>query len=164
MDPTAIELVQQILTRHAASLELYARQWSSTPEDIVQEAILKLAQEHPRPQQPVAWLYRTVRNRAISAARSEQRRRRHEASATPRQQWFTSSLDDVLDAEEVTRALVDLPLDQREIVIARLWGGLSFEEIATLADCSASAAHRRYVAALSTLRERFGASCPPTNE
>ena len=31
-----------------------------------------------------------------------------------------------------TRALEGLPLAEREVVVARIWGGLSFEEIAGL--------------------------------
>ena len=35
-------------------------------------------------------------------------------------------------------ALQQLPEDQREVIVARLWGGLSFEQIAEVAGCSAS--------------------------
>ncbi len=40
MDP---DLLGQLLDRHAAALELYARQWCEVPEDVVQDAFLKLA-------------------------------------------------------------------------------------------------------------------------
>src|SRR5437763_352252 len=60
-----------LLDRHAAALELYARQWCALPEDVVQEAFLKLARQVTPPAQPLAWLYRVVRNGAISAGRAE---------------------------------------------------------------------------------------------
>ena len=40
MDP---DLLGNLLDQHSSSLELYARQWCDSPEDVVQEAFLKLA-------------------------------------------------------------------------------------------------------------------------
>ena len=40
-----------------------------TGEDSVQEAFVELSRQRTLPRQPVAWLFRVVRNRAISAAR-----------------------------------------------------------------------------------------------
>jgi RNA polymerase sigma-70 factor (ECF subfamily) len=40
--------------------------------------------------------------------------------------------------------------------VARLWGGLSFEQISELVGASVSTAHRRYFEGLSHLRERLG--------
>jgi DNA-directed RNA polymerase specialized sigma24 family protein len=48
-----------------------------------------------------------------------------------------------------------LPLEQREVVVARIWGGLTFEELAHLVGCSLPTAHRRYQAGLVALRERL---------
>src|SRR3954453_5100253 len=76
-----LELLGQLLDRHSAALELYARQWCETPEDVVQEAFLKLAGQRVLPSHPAAWLFRVVRNGAIAAGRSALRRRRHEARA-----------------------------------------------------------------------------------
>ncbi|MGD9644961.1 MAG: RNA polymerase sigma factor [Pirellulales bacterium] len=161
MDEAALQLVQQVLAQHAASLELYARQWCNSPEDVVQEAILRLARERPLPDRPVAWLYCAVRRGALTVARGAARRQRHEGAAARRVPWFSPNAGEALDAEEATMALADLPLAEREVVVARLWGGLSFHEIGELVGCSSSAAHRRYVAALAALRERFGVACPP---
>jgi RNA polymerase sigma-70 factor (ECF subfamily) len=55
-----------------------------------------------------------------------------------------------------------LPLDEREVIVAHLWGGLTFEQIAAVAGCSSSTAHRRYAAGLSALRERLHVPCPET--
>lgn len=164
MDDTALQLVQQLLSQHAAALEFYARQWCHSPEDVVQEAILRLARERPLPERPVAWLYIAVRNAAISASRRASRRRRHEEAAGARASWFESSGSDALDAQEAAAAMAELPISEREVIVARLWGGLSFEEVGELVGCSSSAAHRRYVAALEALRERFGVECPPKND
>lgn len=149
----------QLLDDHAAALELYAAQWADIPEDIVQIAFIRLAQQTDVPAVPVAWLYRVVRNEAISTVRSLNRRNRHEAAAagqTPT--WFQSNKDNELDAETATEMLRQLPPEEREIVVARIWGVVTFEQISDLVEVSQSTAHRRYETALATLRRHL-ASC-----
>ena len=154
------ELLVTLLERHAAPLELYAAQWTSEAADVVQDALIQLARQQPEPENTVAWLYRVVRNGAISAARSHQRRRKREAEiATRNPSWFLASHTNQLDAHEATEALRTLPEEQREVIVARIWGGLSFEEIAEVVDISSSAAHRRYVAGLAALKERLEVPC-----
>ena len=160
MFPMGPESLARLLDGHAAALVLYARQWCVAPEDVVQEAFVKLAAQRRPPANPVAWLHRVVRNGALSAARADQRRRRHESAAAARRPaWFVSSTAD-LDASAAARALERLPGDQRETVVAHVWGGLTFEQIGELTGVSASTAHRRYLAALEALRERLDAPCP----
>jgi RNA polymerase sigma factor (sigma-70 family) len=155
------ELLGQLVDEHAAALVLYARQWCAAPEDIVQEAFLKLVAQQKPPDSPVAWLYRVVRNGALSAARAARRRRHHEAVAAGRMPlWFTAAEGTALDLSAATAALGALPLEQREVIVAHLWGGLSFEQIAELVGCSSSTAHRWYGAGLSALRERLRIPCP----
>jgi RNA polymerase sigma-70 factor (ECF subfamily) len=57
-------------------------------------------------------------------------------------------------------ALQGLPIEQREIVVARLWGGLNFEQIAEVAGCSVSTAFRRFSAGIDALRKELGELCP----
>jgi RNA polymerase sigma-70 factor (ECF subfamily) len=158
------EQLGQLIDRHAASLALYARHWCSVPEDVVQEAFVKLAGQRPAPTDPVAWLYRVVRNGAISAGRSARRRRQREAEAATQRgaaSWFLAAdpgLPEV--AETATAALRDLPDEQRESIVAHLWGGLTFAQIADLLGSSPSTVHRWYLAGLARLRERMGVSCP----
>jgi RNA polymerase sigma-70 factor (ECF subfamily) len=66
-------------------------------------------------------------------ARSETRRKRHEVNRSELdREWFVSSPDDRLDAIEAARELAELPSSQREVIVARRWGGLSFQEISEL--------------------------------
>ena len=67
--------------------------------------------------------------------------------------------DERLDAGAAAEALKQLPIEQRETIVARLWGGLSYEQIAELTDSSTNSAHRWYQAGLSALRERSGVRC-----
>jgi RNA polymerase sigma factor (sigma-70 family) len=146
--------LRRALDRHGPALVLYARQWCRDPEDIVQEALLKLAAQRTWPDNVAGWLFRVVRNAAVSSARSAARRSRHESAAS-RPAWFVTNNGQHLDAAAATNAMQALPLEQREVLIAHLWGGLTFDQIAGLAGCSSSTAHRRYLTGLQALRERL---------
>jgi RNA polymerase sigma-70 factor (ECF subfamily) len=153
--------LDRLIDAHAAALTLYARQWCATPEDVVQEAFLELVSRRRPPDSPAAWLYRVVRNRAISAARAAARRQRHEtASAARAPAWFHPADAEGLDAAAAAEAVAGLPLEEREVVVAHLWGGLTFEAIGRLAGYSAPTAYRRYTAALAALRQQLGVPCP----
>jgi len=169
------EYLADLLDQHAAALELYAAQWTSTPTDCVQEAYISLAamlQKHglqqagPPPKHPIAWLYKTVRNQALNAARGERRRQHHEkiaARLTERQHTnqFCAADQLPLPLSEVIEALDALPLADRELVVLRIWSELTWQEIADLTETSSSGAHRRYAAALAKLRQHLEPSCPP---
>jgi RNA polymerase sigma-70 factor (ECF subfamily) len=156
------ELLTALVDRHAAGLVLYARQWCAAPEDVVQAAFLKLARVGTPPDSLVPWLYRVVRNGAIDAGRAARRRQKHEARAAERTPcWFTPPDDPTgLDARAATDALQAIPLDAREILVAHLWGGLTFEQIAATVGGSASTAYRRYAAGLELLRAHLKVTRP----
>jgi RNA polymerase sigma factor (sigma-70 family) len=155
-----LETLTRLLDEQTAALVLYARQWCCAPEDVVQDAFLALLREPDVPENVVGWLYRVVRNGALNAARSSGRRQRHEAVAAHRDEpWLISSDGDRLDAAAAARALEELPDEQREVIVARLWGGLSFEEIARLTGSPVSTAHRWYQRGLAALRERLSGVC-----
>lgn len=152
----------ELVDRHAAALVLYARQWCLTPDDVVQTAFLKLARQRSAPDKPAAWLYRVVRNGAIDAARSARRRQKYETRAAESSPaWFLPPDDPTgLDGRLVASALKALPDEIRAIMVAHLWGGLTFEDIAAAQGGSASTCYRRYAAGLQLLRERLNVPCP----
>lgn len=158
MDP---ELLGSLIDRHAPALELYARQWCASAEDVVQEAFVRLAVLESTPENPVAWLFRVVRNGAVNAGIASRRRKRHEeAAAANVPAWFQPETGSEFDPDIVQASLSSLPIEQREVIVAHLWGGLSFQEIAELVQSSRSSVHRRYQAGIVTLRELMGVSCP----
>ena len=162
MPPIGPEQLDHILTHHVGPLVLYARQWCVSPEDAVQDSLLKLVREPNAPDNVVGWLYRVVRNHAISSARSESRRRRREAEVSEKcEPWFLPSDGEELDSQAVVNSLVQLPIEQRETIVARLWGGLSFKEVAELTETSQSTAIRRYQTGLATIRETLGVEKEP---
>jgi RNA polymerase sigma-70 factor (ECF subfamily) len=156
--------VTRLWDAHSAALVLYAQQWCAVPEDVVQEAFLLLVRQPVAPENPVGWLYRVVRHRALNAARSAGRAARREAAVASRgEPWFEPTMADQIDAAVATEALKQLPADQREVIVARVWGGLSFQDIAELAGTSVSTVYRSYQRGLATLRVRLRIACPSTN-
>ena len=152
----------ELVDRYAAALVLYARQWCASPEDVVQTAFLKLVSVRTPPDNLLPWLYRVVRNGAIDASRAARRRHRYEAAAADTApKWFAPSYDPTgLDARAAAAALADLPAETREIMVAHLWGGLTFEQIAEAVGSSAATCYRRYAAGLEVLRQKLGADRP----
>lgn len=157
------EQLGRLYDAHVRSLVLYTRQIceGGAAEDAVQEAFISLARQRRAPDAVVPWLYRAARNSAISAARSVARRRRREGVVSRQESWFESA-DDRLDGLEASRALACLDEDSRAVIVARLWGGLSFEEVAQLHGFSLATAHRRYLDGLARLQERLNQSWPAT--
>src|SRR4029077_17880708 len=129
MSPTNLS---RLINAHAAPLVLYARQWCNAPEDVVQEAFVKLVRQSRSPVDAVAWLYRVVRNGSLDAAKIARRRHRRERAAARPVRWFVEPEVDGLEAETAVAALERLTHDQREVIVAHHWGGLSFEQIAVV--------------------------------
>jgi RNA polymerase sigma-70 factor (ECF subfamily) len=154
MRPIEPKVLGRLYRQHAPALRLYARQWGGGGEDLVQEAFVRLAQQTPPPEQVLPWLYRVLRNEALAVQRTAARRRRREQRVSTPEAWFGAT-EDRLDANEATRLLAELSLELREVIVARLWGGLTFEEIARVVGCSLPTAHRRYQTGLAQLRERL---------
>jgi RNA polymerase sigma-70 factor (ECF subfamily) len=146
-----------LIRRLAPGLVLLARQWCRSAEDVVQDAFLKLFRQQVQPDNATAWLYRVVRHDAMNAGRADSRRSRHERLASEnRDVWFDPAPGQSLDIKTITDSLRNQPLELRETIVARLWGGLSFDEIALLTGTSASTASRRYRVGLESLRQQLG--------
>ena len=139
----------ELVDRHAVALEFYAASWTASPEDCVQEAFIELASQQERPEYVLAWLYRVVRNRALNELRAARRRNEHEREAAV----LESSSGDRNEAElEIEAALASLQPAEREIVVLRIWSGLTWHQIAELTETSSSTAQRRFVASLEKLK------------
>ncbi|MFO0942652.1 MAG: RNA polymerase sigma factor [Pirellulales bacterium] len=149
--------LRSVVDQYGRSLILLARQWCNSPDDALQESLIDLARLAELPENPVAWLFRVVRNKAISQARSERRRDGYQqAAAEQRQGWFESDPSVGLDGERVARLLESLPEMERQIITCRVWGQLSFAEIAQLVDRPVANVFRTYRATLLKLREQLG--------
>jgi RNA polymerase sigma factor (sigma-70 family) len=130
-------------------------------EDVIQRAFVRLLAVHTLPDEPRRWLYRAVRNEAISVWRANrQRGRRERAVASAAPAWFINQPDDPLRAAEAQQALAALSHEFREVVALRLWSGLTLSEIADVTDVAVSTVHARYGAAIESLRQTLEPPCP----
>jgi RNA polymerase sigma-70 factor (ECF subfamily) len=185
MDVNEVAKLSGWFSQYGPALVLYASQWLErhAAEDAVQEVFLRLwgreagqkagktraSQSGVRaPQKDVAnvksWLYRSVRNASIDRLRRVKTRARHEQrSADGRVEWFQSRPEDELDAHAVQKMLEALPPEQSEIIVLRIWGGLSLAEAAQVTGEPVSTLFSRYRAGLTALRQRLEVPCLETN-
>jgi RNA polymerase sigma factor (sigma-70 family) len=154
------DLLGRILDRHGSALALYAAQWTDAADDCVQEALVELARQPTVPEHVVGWLYRVVKHRALNAARGARRRRERETRSIADK--FVAMKQPALDHGETmaaVEALDHLESSQRELIIMRIWGGLTYEEIAAALSISTSSVHRQYHQVLQNLRQLLESPC-----
>ena len=151
--------IEELVHTRLPDLVLFAKQWKHSPaEDIVQEAFLKLMKQATKqkgfPDNPVAWLYTTVRNLSNNEHRSHHRRKRRELEVQTGKCLFeVPDTEQKEEVEQLIRKLESLDLEYREVIVAKIWGGLTFEEIAEVTGASRSAVHRKWQEGIRRLRE-----------
>src|SRR5438094_1564168 len=146
--------------QHGASLVLFARQWvpsRADAEDVVQEAFVHFWRSRHRVTERTAYLYACVRNCALDwrRRRTRQARREEAAARTETDKLFDGPLAQDERQTAITAALVQLPEDQREVLVLKIWGGLAFSQIAQTLQISANTAASRYRYALAKLRKQL---------
>jgi RNA polymerase sigma-70 factor, ECF subfamily len=121
----------------------------ASAQDVLHTVFLKLMNEKETISNPVAYVYRALRNTALNVQRQESRLIPLEDEAA----WFEpiSFMSEV--ALAVQEALLALPSEQREVVVLHLWSEMTFCEIAALIRIPSATAASRYRYALSKLRE-----------
>jgi RNA polymerase sigma factor (sigma-70 family) len=153
----------ELIDGQAASLRLWIRSRCDAAEDVVQEAFCRLATQEPQPDNPVAWLYQVCRNLADKQRRSDGRRSRREAVRAGLETVQRDAADP-LEVAEAVAAVEGLDEDLRDVLVARIWGGLSLEEVGRLCGISTATACRRYQAALAALRAILDSTCEKHDE
>lgn len=146
---------RELLRRHGAALLLFARQWSTSradAEDAVQGGFVRFWETRGRARDEVAYLYACVRSAAMDIGRGQRRReRRQQAVARDEESAFTIVAERVERQARIESALSQLPADQREVVVMKIWGGLTFAQIGEIQDVPMNTAASRYRLALQRL-------------
>ena len=143
----------------APGLVLFARQFvrtSADAEDIVQDAFVRFwRKEHSIENRGL--LYATVRTVALDLLRRDTRRARREANASLEMEYTTVPQFDFDDgAQQELAAAVDLlPVEQREVLVMKIWNELTFAEIGEALGISQNTAASRYRYALAALKKNF---------
>jgi len=149
----------QWLARHAPKLLLFARQQTrceADAQELVQDAVVEVwqSQGHGSPPSP-GLVFGLIRRRAIDLARRNARRANRESVSQEQApvEWFAPEIEDRERAQLLQEALKRLPATQRDVVTLKVWGELTFAEIAGALDIPANTAASRYRYALEELRK-----------
>ena len=147
--------IRLLYDRHGAALVLYACSFSpgvAQAEDAVHQVFLRLLRvETKTPDAPLAYLYRAVRNTALNARRNGLR----EASLDSQPALLEHRSGNRELAFALQSALAGLPEEQREVVIMRIWSGMTLEEISAATKAPLNTVASRYRYALEKLRQRL---------
>jgi len=159
-NPPTSQTWQEWIGQHVGRFLLYARQQTrceADAEDVLQESLIESWRRCGGEEPPsAAIVFATIRRRAIDCARrSDSRERRERAHSEADPQWFASSPDDAETDFELERAVKDLPKIYQEVVTLKIWGGLTFQEIADSIGVPLNTAASRYRYGLDRLREAF---------
>jgi RNA polymerase sigma-70 factor (ECF subfamily) len=147
--------VKSLYAQHGSALAAYGCCCGldfAAAEDVVQQVFLKLLQGRTTtPENPLAYLYRAVRNASFNRRRDLRREVEMPADET----WLVGhghSREEILAVQAAVR---DLPEEQRETVFLKVWGGMTLQEIAGVLEIPMNTAASRYRYALEKLRERL---------
>lgn len=147
---------------HGPKLLLCARQWTRSladAEDVVQEAFVRYWRgQRSLGGEPQALLLTSIRRAAFDLARRDRRRTDREERAEAGAE-LVASFEPLAEADERRRAieaaLQRLPAEQREVLVLKIWGELTFDEIARQLDIPLNTAASRYRYALAALRREL---------
>ena len=149
----------------APQLVLYARQLvdsKADAEDVVQQAFVRWWRRFPEGDSShIPLLYAAVRTIALDQRRSDHRRVNREAKSDIAVAGEDAPAFDPQPEQKETAAIVEkalqaLPEDQREVVTLKLWGDLTFNEIAAMTGASINTIAGRYRYALQALHKKLG--------
>jgi RNA polymerase sigma-70 factor (ECF subfamily) len=156
------------LKQHGSRLLLFARQQTRTEadaEDVLQDAMVRLwrsglvqKDENGVDQPSLAAAFTQIRRAAIDQARRNIRQANRDQRAVDLGEdqtgvvWFESSLESDERAQAIEEAMKKLPDYYREVLNLKIWGDLTFEQIAETLDIPMNTAASRYRYALQQLR------------
>jgi len=148
------DLTSQRLVRFAVALTRNQHD----AEDCVQTALVRLARDPgllASVELPWPYLLRMVRNEALLVGR----RKRSRPTDGILTDLVTIRRVDELEREETHRqvwsALRALPTEQAEVVVLKIWEGMTFAQIGQILDSSPNTAASRYQYAIAKLSQRL---------
>ena len=136
----------------AAELILYGRALGlshSEAEDVLQETFVALLRRDRPPSKPDHYCVRSFRNRAWNYRRSLWRRLARELES---RRWFDRSQGETPQERAAMRSLAELPVEQREVIVLKIWHEYTFDEIGELLEISPNTVAGRYRYGLQKLR------------
>lgn len=149
-----------LLDEHGAALLLFARQHTDSladAEDALQDAFVRFWRTRGCIRDPLPYLYSCVRTAALDLRRSAGRRHQRESlvARSGDEVWFDETIVEADRRQAIQHALVELPIQQREAVVMRIWGGATFPQIGEALGVSSKTAAARYADAVDSLSNRL---------
>jgi RNA polymerase sigma-70 factor (ECF subfamily) len=155
LDPSKEHWCEALYEAKAAELILYGRALGLShgeAEDVLQETFLVLMQMPFAPAKPEHYCVRSFRNRALNQRRAWWRRLTREWESL---RWFEKSPGETSGERAAMQCLAQLPLDQREVIVLKIWHGCTFEEIGGLLEISPNTAAGRYRYGLQKIKVKL---------
>jgi len=128
----------------ATGLFLYGRALGlshSEAEDVLQETFIALLNLTGKPENPTHYCVRSFRNRALNYRRGLWRRLTRELES---RRWFEPNSSETPAERKAMRCLAELPVEQREVIVLKIWHNHTFEKIAELLELSPNTVAGRY--------------------
>ena len=156
-------LYERLWRRYADRLLLYATTLLSDrggAEDVLQNVFVRLisTERPPIMESEGAFLFRAVRNESLNALRS-----RRSAARRLKQPLFETPVEDprdvaqlAEDGRQVDTVLRELPTEEREAVVLKIWSDLSFPDAADVSGVSEKTFEHRYYRGLAVLKKKLG--------
>lgn len=157
------------LREYGARLLLYARQQTRTEadaEDVMQEALVQLVHAvdsgnfKGENSQWLSYTYTAIRHQAMDKGRREEVRKQyaeHEQEGMqegePDEPWLHCAADDEYLRERVEGLLKSLPKEYAEVIILKIWGEHTFQEIADMTATKLPTITSRYRYAMQAMRK-----------
>ncbi len=147
---------------------LFAKQFVgcvATAEDVVQDGFLRFwkgRKSHPADRLE-SYLYGCIRWAALDLLRRSKRSKIREEtySADEQPEGTVEAFECPVESKEtaalVSSALEQLNAEQREVVVLKVWAGLTLKEIGEALEISPNTVSSRYRYALEALRKEMGA-------
>lgn len=151
-EPAPVPWAAALYDECAAELILYGRALGlshAESEDALHDVFRILLQLTTPPRHPRFYALRSFRNRCHNHRRSLWRRLTREWEAAT---WFDPHPTDPIAEDVATAALAQLPPDQREVIVLKIWHQLTFEAIGELLALSPHTVAGRYRYGLQKLR------------
>lgn len=143
---------ERLYDAKAAQLLLYGRALGlghGEAEDVLHEVFRELIERRAQPAEPEFYVLRAFRNRALNFKRGLWRRLTRELEST---RWFERDGDRNAAEQAAMRGLAKLPVEQREVIVLKIWHGLTFDSIGELLEVSPNTAAGRYRYGMQKLR------------
>jgi RNA polymerase sigma-70 factor (ECF subfamily) len=156
--------LRQMYEQCRRELFLFARSLANgnlaDAEDVLQESLLRVweaRRDLAGVRNVRAYLFTTLRNVFLNFARRESREARKRAEHPTAPDFFdTRPPDETIEVNRLNEALASLPEEQRQVVVLKIWGELTFAEIGGVLNVPEKTAASRYRYAIQKLKGLLG--------